>query len=185
MRGRLVYIVGPSGAGKDSVIAWACARLPAQARVRLARRTITRPVQDGGEQHLSVSEPEFGRMLEAGRFAMHWQANGHRYGIDREILSWLDEGMTVVVNGSREHLPCALAGFPALRAVHVGAPPAVIEARLRQRGRENPAEVQARLDRGQALAGAHGRYALEISNEGDLARAGAALLQLLQENTAA
>ena len=55
MSGRLVYIVGPSGAGKDSVIEWARARLAPQGPVRFAQRTITRTPQEGGEQHLGVS----------------------------------------------------------------------------------------------------------------------------------
>lgn len=183
MNGRLVYIVGPSGAGKDSVIEWARAHLPPDDPVRFARRTITRMPQEGGEQHLGVSEATFGQWLHEGRFALHWEANGHRYGVGQEIRHWLEQGMTVVVNGSRAHLPCAIDAFPDMIAVHIGAPPVVIEERLRRRGRENAEEVRARMTRSQALAGSDARYALRINNDGSLPRAGARLLELIREGS--
>ena len=46
--GRLVYVAGPSGAGKDSVIEFARQHLPPGAKVRFAQRTITRPADTGG-----------------------------------------------------------------------------------------------------------------------------------------
>ena len=47
---------------------------------------------------------------------MHWRAHGNGYGIEAEIRDWLSDGNTVVVSGSREQLPKALADFPEMLA---------------------------------------------------------------------
>jgi len=174
-RGRLIYVVGPSGAGKDSLLDWVRAQLIPRGGVRLARRAITRPALDGGEAHEAVSESEFERRRKQGEFALHWRANGHGYGIGREILQWLDAGDTVVVNGSREYLRAARARFPQLENVHVLASAETLRTRLSQRGRERPAEATARLARNGTLAGAVGAAALVLNNDGPLEVAGARL----------
>jgi phosphonate metabolism protein PhnN/1,5-bisphosphokinase (PRPP-forming) len=172
-RGRLVYLAGPSGAGKDSLLTWVRGReLPG---VLFAQRTITRPPSAKGEQHTSVTPAQFDRMLERGEFAMHWRSNGCAYGIGREILQALDDGCTVVVNGSREYLPQARVLFPALEFVRVNAPTEILRARLDARGREAPAEISSRLARDPGGNGA----ALEIMNDGPIERAGQALLGYL------
>ncbi|MBC7802917.1 MAG: phosphonate metabolism protein/1,5-bisphosphokinase (PRPP-forming) PhnN, partial [Candidatus Parcubacteria bacterium] len=179
--GRLVYVVGPSGAGKDSLLAWARERLPEKSGVRFAQRTITRAADAGGEAHRAVTEEEFDALLAQDAFALHWQANGLRYGVGREIEAWLAEGATVVVNGSREHEQRARQKFPQLQTVHVGAPPGVLKLRLAARGRENPQIMQQRLarsDRLRAMATDAGAD-LELLNHGPLDRAGTQLTAFL------
>ncbi len=172
-RGRLVCVVGASGSGKDSVIDWARERLPAD--VVVARRTITRPEREYGEQHRPADDALFDAMRERGEFAMHWRANGHRYGIGREIDAWLGAGRTVVVNGSREYLPRAAAAYPQLEVVHVTAPEDLLRERLAAREREEAGAIEARLARRPAVPAA----ALEIANVGALDQAGARLLRFL------
>jgi ribose 1,5-bisphosphokinase len=180
MKGRLIYIVGPSGSGKDSVIGAARARLGEGANVVFARRTITRPAASGGEDHIAATEAEFEQLLAAGAFAMHWRANGLAYGIGREILGWLDEGRTVVVSGSREHLPRALAVFPAIEVVLVTATPETLRRRLVARGRETPPQVEARIARAGAFALPSQGAPLVIENDGALEDSGRTLAALLQ-----
>jgi phosphonate metabolism protein PhnN/1,5-bisphosphokinase (PRPP-forming) len=174
-RGRLVYVVGPSGAGKDSLLEWMRTRLPGESGVRLARRTVTRPASAGGEEHIAATEEQFDTALARGEFAMHWRANGHRYGIGREIEQWLASGYTVVVNGSREYLPVARSKFPQLEAVHVIAPEDVLQSRLTRRGREPAREVTSRLTRNAALSDAVRSAALVLANDGPIEVAGARL----------
>ena len=179
MKGRLIYIVGPSGAGKDSVIGYARERLPAGSKVVFARRTITRHGDAGGEDHVGVTGEQFESMLSSGAFAMHWRANGLAYGIGREILDWLEAERTVVVSGSRGHLPEALDGFPGLAVVQITANPETLKARLMQRGREHAGEIEARLARAADLGLLLGARAATVTNDGDLAQAGGRLLELL------
>ena len=171
--GRLIYLAGPSGAGKDSLIAWLRER--ALPGVVFARRTITRRAEPRGEQHAAVTPAEFDRMLERGEFAMHWRSNGYAYGIGREILDALARGDTVVLNGSREYLPQARALVPALEFVHVDASVETRRARLAARGREAAGEIEKRLAREPGA----GAPALEIVNDGSIERAGEALLAYL------
>ena len=57
--GVLVLVVGPSGAGKDTLMDAARAGLAADPRYRFARRLITRPAMAGAEDHDSCDEAGF------------------------------------------------------------------------------------------------------------------------------
>ncbi len=152
MTGRLVAVVGPSGAGKDTLLAGLARRHPG---VVVARRAITRPAEAGGEDHIALTPAEFAARAAAGAFLVHWQAHGLDYGIPREVLDAVAAGRTVLFNGSRAALPAARAAYPALEVVMVTAPAPVLAARLAARGRERPGDIAARLDRS-ALAAPEG-----------------------------
>ncbi len=179
MTGRLVYVVGPSGAGKDSVLEYARARLPADAGIIFARRFITRPPAAVGEQHIPVSAGQFKRIAGDDGLALQWNANGLCYGIGREIRHWMDLGFHVIVNGSREYLPSASAKFPDLVVISITAPMDAIRARLQLRGRENAAEVGRRIMRAESLVLPAGPDVLTIVNDGALEAAGEQLRDLL------
>lgn len=138
---RLVAVVGPSGAGKDLLMAMACAARPG---IRAARRVITRPGTAGGEEFEGVSRETFAARVAAGDFALHWQAHGLDYGIPHETLA--GDGI-VLFNASRAVLAQVQARFPGLGVVLVTAPLAVLTARLAARGRESGADQAGRLAR--------------------------------------
>lgn len=146
--GRLIYIMGPSGSGKDALMRAARARMPEDAPVLFAHRYITRPADSGGENHIALSPDEFELRLHHDFFALHWQSHGLAYAIGREMDLWLECGCAVVVNGSRAALPQALRHFPELLPVLIDAPEAVLRERLLARGRESATQVEARLARG-------------------------------------
>ncbi|MFM7416656.1 MAG: phosphonate metabolism protein/1,5-bisphosphokinase (PRPP-forming) PhnN, partial [Alphaproteobacteria bacterium] len=81
----LIAVVGPSGAGKDTLMAGARAALAQDARFRFVRRAITRPAEAGGEDHEALTETAFIKRRDAGGFALHWQSHGLLYGIPRDI----------------------------------------------------------------------------------------------------
>lgn len=134
MNRRLVYVIGPSGAGKDSVLQGLCERWSLSIPVHWARRTITRAVTNGGEQHESVLPAEFDLLLQAGAFGMHWQGNGLRYGVRRSELAPLELGHCVLVTGSRAYVPSLQSAWPGCSLVHISAPPDVLRQRLGTRG---------------------------------------------------
>lgn len=177
-QGRLIYVVGPSGAGKDSLLRWARVRTQPQHGIVFAQRVITRPADEGAEQHEPVTAAQFDVLRATGELAMTWQAHGFSYGIRRQVLDELKYGMTVVVSGSRAHLPAALAQFPDLEVVHITASSECIAQRLRERGREDEAAIAARRER-QPLGCLDGAPVIEISNDGELSLAGEVLLHLL------
>jgi ribose 1,5-bisphosphokinase len=166
-------IVGPSGAGKDTLISGALARRP---DLRLVRRVITRPTEAGGEGFEGVSEAEFQARLAAGAFALHWKAHGLHYGIPADQVTGPGD---VLFNGSRAALPAAVAAFPGLRVIVVTAPPQVLAARLAARGREDIADIRARLERaGTGLP--DGIAATVVVNDGTVDEGVERLLAVLQ-----
>lgn len=181
MAGLLVYIMGPSGAGKDSLIDAARPRLAA-AGVSVARRVITRSAESVGEQAMGVTPAEFAERSGRGEFALQWQANGLDYGIPVDLRERLAKGESVLVNGSRAHLPTALAGYPHLLPILVSVDPSVLRERLLRRGRESPAEIEQRLQRNARLAGGpiEGLAIEVLDNSSDLDSAVLRLMQVLQ-----
>lgn len=176
---RLIYTLGPSGAGKDSLLTWLKDRLPPQAPVHFARRVVDRVAGAQGEQHESVTPQQFEQLRDAHAFALHWKANGHQYGIRHVELATQPNPHWVLVNGSRAYLPQALALFPTLAVLHITASAEVLRTRLVARQRENTAAIEARVQRSidwQAPAGCH---LLQIRNDTTLDAAGQQLLQAL------
>lgn len=182
MSHRLVYVIGPSGAGKDSVLQGLRQTWPEAACAHWARRTITRDVQAGGEQHEAVDTDTFIRLAQGQAFAMHWKANGLSYGIRHAELQALRQGRWVFVNGSRAWLPTLLLQWPQATVVHIGASPDVLALRLAARGRESAEAVAARLARQVALDLPPG--SIRVENNGALADAVNALQQALQARAA-
>ncbi|NWD91602.1 phosphonate metabolism protein/1,5-bisphosphokinase (PRPP-forming) PhnN, partial [Pseudomonas sp. K5002] len=111
MAGRLIYLIGPSGSGKDSLLDAARPRL-AERGCRIVRRVITRSAEAVGEAAQGGSPAQFAAMEAEGAFALSWHAIGWSYGIPREIDEWLAAGHDVLVNGSRGHLAQTRLRYP-------------------------------------------------------------------------
>ena len=165
-------VVGPSGAGKDTLIRGALAARP---DLRLVRRVITRPAEAGGEAFEGVSAADFARRRDRGDFALHWEAHGLSYGIPKAEVEGPGD---VIFNGSRAALPLARRVFPGLRVILVTAPAEVLAARLAARGREDAADIRARLARG-AFALPEGIEAATVLNDGAVETGIARLLAAL------
>jgi len=146
----LVVVVGPSGAGKDTLMERARAELAGDAGFRFVRREITRPADAGGEDHVAVTPAEFTTRRAAGAYALAWEAHGLGYGIPADIAGDIADGRVVVANISRARIAEAAANFPTL-VLEITAPPSVLAHRLAARGREGAADIAARLVREVAL----------------------------------
>ncbi|MCF3932259.1 phosphonate metabolism protein/1,5-bisphosphokinase (PRPP-forming) PhnN [Acuticoccus sp. M5D2P5] len=167
MRGVLFLVVGPSGVGKDTLIDAARDHLTGDPDFLFARRVITRPADAGGEIHEAVDAAAFETAEAAGAFLVSWQAHGLSYGIRTDILDALDEGRNVVVNISRRMIGAFAAHVANLVVLSVTAPPEIVRARLEARGREDAADVAARLARTVPID-AGGARVIEIHNGGAL-----------------
>ena len=178
MQAPLVYVMGPSGAGKDSVMGRARALLPADAPVVFAHRYITRPAETSGENHIALNAAEFALRRTHGLFAFHWQAHGNDYGIGREVYAWRSAGLTVVVSGSREHFQ-KLGGLDDdTHPVLITAPPQRLAERLAARGREDADAAARRIGRGEAYEVTDPRL-VTIVNDGALEAAAKTFVSLL------
>ena len=98
--GRLVLVVGPSGAGKDTLIDLARAACAGDANVVFARRVVTREAS-GSEDNEQVTPDAFRQALACGAFAVHWEAHGLSYALSRAVADDVLAGRTVVANISR------------------------------------------------------------------------------------
>ena len=165
MTGGIFAVVGPSGAGKDTLIE---AARQARPDLVIVRRVITRPESAGGEDFMGVSEAEFEARRARGEFALHWRAHGLRYGIPQAQIDLRDEGHEVVFNGSRAALERAVEVLPDLRVIRVCAPSAVLMERLMARGRESRDEIADRIQRASYDVPA-GLPVVDVRNDGTLA----------------
>jgi len=149
-RGTLFLVVGPSGAGKDTLIDGAKAALAGDPRYAFPRRVVTR-APSAGEDHRPMSVEEFQAAETRGEFALAWSAHGLHYGIPHAIDDALAQGRHVIVNVSRAVIPEARRRYRPLRIVEVTAPVDVLAERLARRGRENAVEIAERLRRSGAI----------------------------------
>jgi len=147
MTGTLILVVGPSGAGKDTLLEGAQAAFSGDPRIVFPRRVITRPADAGGENHVAATLDEFERSERDGAFALSWLAHGLAYGVPGVVCQDLRDGRHVVVNVSRSVIAEARDRFTSVTVIRIDAPPEVLARRLAQRGREDPEAVQRRLDR--------------------------------------
>jgi ribose 1,5-bisphosphokinase len=150
--GTLVAVCGPSGAGKDTLIARARALSAGERNVAFPLRVVTRATT-GHEDHESMSEVEFDRAKDEGAFAFWWAAHGLKYGVPADVDGDLASGRCVVCNVSRTVLPALKERYARVLAVLVTAPPEVLAVRLGERGRASDGSIAERMARTAALAG--------------------------------
>jgi ribose 1,5-bisphosphokinase len=178
-RGTMVVVVGPSGAGKDTLMALAAAHFAGSADAHFVRRVITRGADAGGEDHLSVSESDFDAMQRAASFAVWWSAHGLKYGIPASVFDDLSKGRLVIGNGSRSVLDRFETAFSQLTIINITARPEVLAERLQARGRESREDILKRLAREAPVI--EGRYdVIDIDNSGALADASRAMIEALE-----
>ena len=176
MSGAWIFVCGPSGAGKDSVIALAQQTIGEHQDIVFARRLVTRPAQAGSD-HDPVSEAQFHALRQAGGLRWHWQAHGFHYAIAARYAADVQAGRRVVVNGSRAHVQ-GLSPSAEVRRVEVTASPALLAARLAGRDRDTASAVANRLARGAACFGSRAANCV-IVNDAELAVAAQRLADYL------
>lgn len=177
--GKVVYIMGASGSGKDTLITHVRACVEPKHNVVFAHRYITRPVEADGENHIALSQEEFDHREQNQCFAMSWRAHRNGYGVGVEIDHWLNAGMTVVVNGSRGYLENARKDYPELEAVLISVSSENLKNRLRARARETEEAIEQRLARTAQFSLEQQRNTHVIDNNAELGQAGRQLCQYL------
>jgi len=144
--GRLVLVVGPSGAGKDTLINGTRLECADDPTVVFPRRVVTRSSSQS-EDHETVSVESFDRTVAERGFALWWHAHGNRYGIPSAIDHDIRSGRTVVCNVSRTIVGLARQRYASVAVVLVTAPPQILEARLASRGRSSDGDIVQRMVR--------------------------------------
>ena len=179
--GAFIAVVGPSGAGKDTILGLAQQAFAGETRLRFARRVITRVSQVEAEDHDCLSETEFAAAEAAGAFCLTWGAHGLRYGLPATLADTCRHGTTVIANVSRRALAPATLRFDNVHVVEITAPRELLVQRIAGRGRESAGEIEARLARSVQLtvpASAHGPH--RIDNSGAAEDAAASFVALVR-----
>ncbi|OPY99765.1 phosphonate metabolism protein/1,5-bisphosphokinase (PRPP-forming) PhnN [Bradyrhizobium sacchari] len=144
--GRLVLVVGPSGAGKDTLLRQAQAACSDDPDIVFPRRVVTR-ASSADEDNIAVSQDEFRRAREHGDFAVHWEAHGHSYALPLEINDDIRAGRAVVANVSRTVIAALRQAYANVVVVAITAPPDVLAQRLAARARHSDGNITERLSR--------------------------------------
>jgi ribose 1,5-bisphosphokinase len=144
--GRLVLVVGPSGAGKDTLLSLACAACAGDSNVTFPHRVVTREASEA-EDNAQVGVDAFQEAMARGEFAMHWEAHGHCYGVPRAIDDDIRAARTVVVNASRTVISEIRRAYVDVVVILVTAPPDVLAERLAMRARGSDGPIAQRLRR--------------------------------------
>lgn len=170
--GVFIAVVGPSGAGKDSLIRGVAQRTQGDREIVIVRRVVTRP-SDAHEDHEPMTKEAFAAAERAGLFALAWDAHGLRYGVPASVDAEIARGAIAICNLSRAAVGVARGRYALTRVALVTASDETLAARLAMRGRETPDVLRARLQRAGELASAT-TPDLTIVNDGPLSEAVAA-----------
>jgi ribose 1,5-bisphosphokinase len=144
--GKLVLLVGPSGAGKDTLLGLARAACADDSTIVFVRRVVTREASSA-EDNEQISVDAFREACARGAFAIHWEAHGHSYGLPRSIEDDIRAGRTVVANVSRTVIPSLRHAYAKVVVVSITAPADVLAARLAMRKRGSDGNIAQRLAR--------------------------------------
>lgn len=177
--GRLVLIVGPSGAGKDTLLAEVRRRLADRADIHFATRVVTRPA-DATEACIAATPEAFASLRAARELALTWEAHGIAYGIPADIDVVLRSGGTVVASVSRTVVAEARRRYARTCVALIDASPQVRRARLLARGRETVDGVAARLARD--IADADVQPDVRLVNDGTVQAGADRLSRIVQGN---
>ena len=166
-KGRLFIVSGPSGSGKDTVLAEVFKSRP---ELSFSISAITRPMRSGeheGDKYHFISREEFERMISENALLEHNVFVGNYYGTPREpvercIASGGDMIVEVDVNGAaqiRSKVSEAVSIFimpPSLE---------VLRERLSGRGTESAEQVEKRLQSAVGEIARAGEYDYIVVNE--------------------
>jgi len=145
--GCMIVVVGPSGAGKDTVIRESLPEISVLPEVSFVKRVVTRPIDIQREDHFSVSAEQFQENITNGEYVVHWTAHGLHYGVLAETVEQVNNGQILIVNGSRAALPDFRKTYPRCLVIWITASSQVLSERLAARGTESIDNIVARLQR--------------------------------------
>lgn len=145
---RVILVVGPSGAGKDTLLRSARKEFTGLPTLGFAKRYITRP-PDTNEDNYYVDKSGFELLEKSSFFLSSWRAHGNCYGIPHHEIIEARGRQTTITSISRSAIADFQNGCLNPITLLITARPDVLEQRLIARGRESVEDIRARLRRSQ------------------------------------
>jgi guanylate kinase len=178
----LTVLSGPSGVGKNTVIAAVRRLFPdVWLSVSVTTRSPRRGETDGVEYHF-VDDDQFDRMVKDGEFVEHATFAGNRYGTPRAPLERrLGDGLPALLEIELQGARQVRVVMPSARFVFL-APPSWDELvhRLTGRGTERPEVIERRLARARVELAAEPEFDAVVVND-DVEAAAARLVSLMTD----
>lgn len=177
----LLVISGPSGSGKDSVVAKLMALCPG---LECSVSATTRPPREGeveGVHYFFLSKEEFERRIQQGDLLEYTNYVGNYYGtLKSQVDARLARGVTCVLVIEVEGAAHVKSQYPGCTMVFL-KPPSLeeLERRLRGRGTESEERVQNRLCRAKEELALASQYDYTLVND-NLDDCAARLCEILQ-----
>jgi ribose 1,5-bisphosphokinase len=178
----MVLVVGPSGAGKDTLMLALREKLEGKKDVCFARRAITRTPDADAEDHDTLSQAEFDRLKNSCEVALAWEAHGLGYVVPQTYDDIIRAGGTVIANGSRKVLKQASDKYQTSIVLLITAPIDILADRLAARGRESREDIQERLKRAE-LEPENVPNLIRIENTGTIEAGVEAMLKALDQRS--
>jgi guanylate kinase len=146
---RVIVISGPSGAGKGTLIKEVLSLVNGLSLSVSATTRRRRPGEMDGREYFFLTEPQFRRWIEEGRFLEWARYAGHFYGTPaKAVQADLDAGRDVILEIELKGARNILCRCPGALMFFI-MPPSLeeLERRLRGRKTESEAAIQSRLER--------------------------------------
>ncbi len=176
--GRIVLVVGPSGAGKDTLLNLARSFYVEDGSIVFPRRVVTRKASQA-EDNDELSLDAFRQALTRGEFAIHWEAHGHSYALPRSVEDDIRAGRTVVINVSRTVIDAIRRAYADVVVVSITAPPDILTERLKMRARGSDGQIEQRLNR--TVDNVSAAPDVTIVNVGDAADHARRLMKIIKD----
>ena len=166
MRGKLIVVSGPSGAGKDTLIQAALEAIPELTLIASATTREPRKGEVDGKDHVFLSREEFERWTEEDRLLEWAEYSGNLYGTPKQsVQELLDSGRSVILRIELQGARQVKQRRPDAEMVFVRAPSLEeTRRRLESRATETSESLESRMATAVKEVAARDEFDYEIVN---------------------
>lgn len=172
METKIILIIGPSGAGKDTLLRHA--NIAFEGKLNFVKRYITREA-DLNESNYFIDSDAFELLKYNDYFASYWNAHGNYYGIPKKFIR---NGLNII-SISRSRIEDFETKYDNVYTINITISKEQLKQRLLSRARESEEEIEKRLSRNYEKIEA--QRLIEFDNSGSLEESKQKFISVLKE----